>query len=402
MKRRIAALAASNFLAPLLQFAASPVLTRIYSPESMGGFAVAYSAAAILALLFTGQVHQALVSEENLERAEHLFQEILLAALTVYLFCSLLLFTGLFDPWFGFLVLSLGFLTALGQVLAYYLSRQGRLKIISLLLLIRASAVVATQIALGNITATKESLLLGALISEVCFFFSGISVLGSRTVASAARGIMPRLSLASIRRHRNYPLRYLPSQLVALGTNFAPLALASHVGATGSAGLFAFSLRLVQAPAASITNAVRMSFWRPEAGQKNLYLAARKISWLGHPFVALTGLAAFLLPDSVYVLVFGSKWTGISTMLACVFLWVGSSVVTQFAAEILKHTGRQGVILRTEISGAILKAIFLFGLFMDISTTVVLAAFALAGFFYNLLAAQYYLLVANNDMRRTR
>lgn len=395
MNRRIVGLAASNFLAPLLQFAASPILTRIYGPEAMGGFAVAYSIAMLLALVFTGQVHQALVSENDPAGAESLYQEVMLTALLMYGLAASTVYFAF--GYASFPVLCLGFFTALGQILAYYLSRNGKLRVISLLLFARATVIVCAQIVFGKLSPSWESLLLGTVCAEACFILGALLSLAFRDAKASSQHLLDRLRFAGIRRHRNYPLRYLPSQLISLSTNFAPLALAAQAGATGSAGLFAFSLRLVQAPAASITNAVRMTFWRPGSSPKDIHNAARRITRWGQPLVALGGATALLLPESLYAFVFGPKWGGISLMLASVFLWQGSSVVTQFAAEVLKHTGKQGAILRAEVLGSLFKCVSLVGIFLEITTTTALASFAFVGFVFNLVAANYYLRVSARD-----
>ncbi|MEA1879149.1 MAG: oligosaccharide flippase family protein, partial [Campylobacterota bacterium] len=139
--RNVLTLMTGTTIAQAIPIAISPILTRIYTPEDFGVFALYMAIASIIAVVATGRYEMAIMlpkEEDDVKSIVKLIM-ILLSAVTFITFCIVFFFnqtiTNLFQNpeisnWLYFLPMSI-FLVGLYQVYNYLLIREKNFKRLS-------------------------------------------------------------------------------------------------------------------------------------------------------------------------------------------------------------------------------------------------------------------------------
>src|SRR6478752_7286707 len=101
--KNIITLVTGTTLAQAIPIAISPILTRLYTPEDFGVFAIYFSASTVLAVFATGKYEMAITLPEDREQSRHLVQlSVLIAAiLSLFLLVVVLLFKDIIRTGIG-------------------------------------------------------------------------------------------------------------------------------------------------------------------------------------------------------------------------------------------------------------------------------------------------------------
>lgn len=338
-------------MAQALPLLASPLLTRLYSPEAFGLQTLFMGLAASLAVLATCRMDLALVlpdsEAESWSLAGFMFFTMaaagVLAAAIVPL-SALVMPQALPAGWTAFLpCMVLG--VAFYQLCLGLASRQRAFRKVAGANVGNQGAYVASAIAFGVAGAWTQGLVVAKLIGQAL----GAGLLwrtGASALAAAVRGFSWAGSLAAARKYRQFLVFNTPYSLVGSVARDAPVYTFSALAAVGAAGFFGLARTVLLAPTLLASNAFSQVFFREAVALKGTpRLQELTVSLLRVGLMTLAPLFAFcaVWGDALFATLFGAGWreAGVYAMVLAPAAWM--SVQTGWPERLFEVNMRQGV-----------------------------------------------------------
>ncbi len=328
-----AAMSASSVVAQLLTILATPVLTRLYSPEAFGTFAVVLSTVMIASTVGPLRLELAIPTAAPGE-ARRLVHIALVSSALVALVTLPFALRGLKSSGETAVTLSvltvplLVWLYSATTVLVQYLLRAKEYAKVARRAIIQSAATAAGQIGMSTWTRAGVGLLTGAAIGQVV---GVVALLASSDLLSKSR--LEAESIWRVLRHNwRFPLVFLPSALLNVIGSQLPLLLLNWKYGAASAGNLAQALRFGALPAALLGTALSSVFMaetaaRVREGQihnRSRFLRVTRallpmaISW----FMGLVLIAPELLP-----VILGAGWDQSGQYAAATAIMVATGLV---------------------------------------------------------------------------
>jgi len=263
--RNVLVIASGSTLGQLLVVAASPLLTRLYTPEQFGILGVYMASILLLSGISTLRYEMAIPLPKEDATAKHLLQLSLGLSLGFSLALGLVLLWGggallgwlkwgELAPYASFLPLGT-FLIASYQSLTYWAVRSGLYRAIATTRLWQGFGNVATQLALGLTGAGALGLLAGDAVGRsagITRLARGVPGLFQRPDPSALREVA--------RRYRKFPIWSATSTFInRLGLQLPQLFMATAFGPR-EAGWYLLTQRVLGTPTSLVGQAVAQVF----------------------------------------------------------------------------------------------------------------------------------------------
>lgn len=395
--KNIAMLMTGTTIAQAIPVLVSPLLTRIYSPEDFGAFALYLAIASIVAVVVTGRYEMAILLPKKESDAYHLVVlSVLLAAVaSLCLFFAIVLFKPDIEAslgwsgnnyWIYWLPLSV-FFTAAYQSLNYMCNREGRYKQMALSRIFQSLSMTSVHLVVGYLKVGGAGLIAGQIIGQV----SAASVMAYMMFIKVRRTtlrIHKRKMLALIKRYSDFP-KYL---ILAHGFNTAsaqsPVIFLSAMFGSGSAGFYILIQRVIGAPMVIVAGAIGDVF-RHEASHEyaksgNCRLIYRS-SFFRLLIISVVPFSIFLLfAPELFVMVFGEAWRlsgEYAQILTPMFFlqFLTSPLSTMF---MIAQKQKIDLVWQTVLFGLVLAAFLIGNHYDDIEV-----ALAFVSFFYSCMYA---------------
>jgi O-antigen/teichoic acid export membrane protein len=308
-------------LAQLLPIALSPILTRLFTPQDFGVFALYGSICAILAVLVTGKYELAIVVPRHDSEAINLVAVTIVSSMLVSLL--LLVVVMIWDApivrllghpevqsWLylvPFATLILGCYYALN----FWANRRSRYKHMAISRVVQSGASSAMQLAAGVSKVGLLGLILGQLLGQLLSTLYLASSL-PRDERSLFRRISFKRMKCVARRHIGYPKFMVPGQAMSVGAAEMPLLLLTVFFGAGVAGLYSLAQRVMAAPLSLVANAIGDVYRQRAAGEYaskgeclDIFLGSFKRLVM---FAFLPMLPVLLFGPWLFAFVFGEAW----------------------------------------------------------------------------------------------
>ena len=308
-------------LAQAIPIAISPILTRIYSPEEFGVFALYMAIASVLTVIVTGRYELAIIlPEDNKDAVNILALSLCLSVVISFLLLLVIVFwkeditsllkTPGITPWLYWIPAST-LLMGVYQSLNYWSNRQAHYSRLAISRVFQSAGTAGSQLGVGLKTATSGGLIGGQILG---LFLSTIVL--SRLIIKddkyKLKEIRKKTIIEQAKRYKNFPKFLIFSQLMSAVSGNIAVFLINIWYSVAYAGFFMLSQRVLGAPITFISSAITDVF-RQEASVafaengecKAIYLKTlKRLSLLSLiPFVTLFFLAPYL-----FELVFGKEW----------------------------------------------------------------------------------------------
>lgn len=319
------ALSAGTAVAQALLLAASPLLTRLYTPEHFGLFAFYVAAGSIIALFATGRLELALPLESRRAGALRLLSALTwLAIATCLVLTVLALAVGpLLGAWFGLgdrtallPLLPLGALPlALYRAQRYWQIRNGGFRHLAVAVIVRAAVSVAIAAAIAIWSNDMLWGLVGLIVAQFAADWVNLAMAlrgNSRRFWRVLPRLRPRRAWQALHRHRRNGATLFASQLFSMISLQTPIYLIGTVFGGAALGFYALAERVIAAPATLLSNALGDVFrqraaaqWREQGRFDGLFIRVALLA-------ALLGLVPYGIcivwgPD-LFELAFGAQW----------------------------------------------------------------------------------------------
>ena len=319
--RNVVTLMTGTAFAQALPIAVSPILTRLYSPEEFGRFALYMAVASIASVLVTGRYELAILLPRRDRDALHIaaLAMVLSTAISAVLLLVVLFFAqpiavllgdAALAPWLYWVPAST-LLLGLYQSLNYWSNRKAQYKRLAISRTVQSGSAALAQLGSGYAGSGAAGLVGGQITGQV-LATSVLARLIWREDHRAIRALRPLRSLALARKYINFP-KYL---IVAHGFNTAsgqmPVLLLSALFNTAAAGFFTLTQRVMAAPMSLIANALGDVF-RQEASQAYIHQGQCKVIYQ-KTFKRLLLISVvpftifFFAAPALFSWVFGEQW----------------------------------------------------------------------------------------------
>lgn len=319
--RDILTLMTGTSIAQAVPILLSPVLTRIYSPDDFGLFALYMAIVAVLSIVATGRFELAIMLPKTDNDAVNVV--FLIGAISIifsgFLFATVLIFNDsiaqiLGNPeiksWLYCVPLSV-FLTGVYQGLNYWSNRKRHFKRLAISRVVQSSSTGVGQLGLGGLQSGSIGLVFGGLFGQT----AAAAILG-RLLWMEDKGYLPDVNWAKMKslfaRYINFPKIDVPTTALNVGAVQAPNMLLPLFFGPGYAGYFYLTQRVLQAPITLISTSVLDVFkeeasknYREKGHAKEIFIKTFK--WL----VLMAGLPSIILfffIEDVFIVAFGSEW----------------------------------------------------------------------------------------------
>jgi len=382
----------------LVTLAATPVLSRYFEPAAFGTFGVFSGLVAVVGSVATLRYEVAVVLPKSDERA----RELLFASVLVAIGLSALVAMGLWigGGWIGrFLdvpsldgwwwALPLGVLAmGMTQALASWFSRRQDYRIIAGNQLLRSTATVVSQIVGGAFGLGSVVLVGGKAIGDIA---------GAARLAWVAwkQGTLRWLENGTFRRAaraaKEFPEfpTYSSAQalLNALSQNIPVVLVASYYG-VHSAGLFAFSHRILSLPVGVLSQSVRQvyvqRFSQNEVGDPRNRATIIRATLL----LAVVGVVPAVLlsvwSEPMFALCFGEEWRQAGTFARALLPWLVALGMNPVSMSFLQAFRFQRLLLAYDVGLLLARVIVLVLASRVYSDVGAIFAFSIVGFGANL------------------
>lgn len=339
--KKIALLVGGTSIAQLITIFLTPVLSRIYTPEDFGVFALFFSATGIISIMIGGRYEVAIMQpkkdHEAISLASISFTLMLILTtvltLVLYLVSSHFFSSSSFERKIFLLIPLMSFFIGLFNILNILNTRFENYKSISIAKILRAIFQNLIPIILSLFSINTINILIGYFAGFIATYVSLIKK--NFFDKKMLLGISRNNFFYNLQKYKVFPLYNAPSSIANKITHNLPFIFILFIGGEAINGLYFLAARLISIPTTLIGESFSQVFYRDisEKINKNfdivpfLMNSIRKLFLMAFPIFLLI----ILFSQKFFPLFLGQEWAEsgkIAQYLAFIFLiqFVVSSV----------------------------------------------------------------------------
>jgi len=318
--RNVLTLMTGTVVAQAIPIAISPILTRIYSPEEFGLFALFFALLSILSVLANGRYENAVMLPKKDSDAINIFALGLVINISLSLF--LLVIVVLFNDdltkllgsdaiavWLYFVPVAL-FFTGLFNILNSFNNRQKNYKDMAEAMVVKSIVLAAIQIFIGLIKSGATGLISGQIVSQ---FFANMklikNILKDKNLIESIKKIK---IIACAKRYQDFPKFSLPSAFASVLSGHLSNILISIFYSVSTLGFYSLVQRVLGIPSSLMGKSIGQVYYEEGTKEKKRTGSAttlfnstlKKLLIIGFP----SFLFLFLVVEELFAFVFSEEW----------------------------------------------------------------------------------------------
>ena len=314
--KNVTTLAAGTTVAQVITILASPVLSRLFTPEDFALFAAFTSIAALFAIIATGKYELAIIlPDEDRDATQILFAVILLVGIISIFSPVVLIVLSKFSPACN-LILSNNllvyfivfvFCSANLEALRYYFVRIKQFKAISYRTILGSLITVFLNVIGGYFLNIPAMFVISTTIAQVLCLVLFVYFIKNNIKFSWFNIKAIKICLF---KYKKFPLFTMPGQLLNSFTGSLPILILPALYSQNDIGQFAFVQKIVGIPMTIIGGSVAQVFFQKFAavkrdGQKKLFL---KTFFYLFVFITACAIPCVIVAVPTFNVIFGAKW----------------------------------------------------------------------------------------------
>ena len=313
--KNVLTLMTGTTIAQAIPIAISPILTRIYTPEDFGVFALYLSIVSILVVFTTGQYDLAIMlpkyekSAISIVKLSLIINTIFSISIFIVIFIFFDFFQSLSDKnslgyFLYFIPLSV-FLIGCYNTMNYWLNRKKQYKMLSTNKVIQSLTSSTSSMTLGIQNFGKDGLIISQLLAQAVV----VALLIKKIKMSFLFQSFEKLKIIAIaRRYIKFPKITMMQSFFSNTTAELPIIIISSFFALKDAGFYSLAQRVVASPISIISSSFFQVFYQSFTTEKN------KQKFYKMKFIKIN---AVLLPpfillwffmEPLFGFVFGEEW----------------------------------------------------------------------------------------------
>ena len=358
--RNVLTLMTGTTIAQAIPIAISPILTRLYTPEDFGIFALYISVALLFATMATGRYELAIMLPKKESDAVHiLFLSLLITVfITLLTLCIVFFFNQQLTDILGNQEISLWlyfipftvFFMGLYQSLNYWSNRNKGYKELAISRVVQSSATGISNLGMGGLNFGASGLIVGNIIGQflsTLYLFKKVYHSQSRP-----RWMFNKLkTMALLKKYKKLPLLNLPNVLIDNFRLSGINILIAKFFTTATLGQFALAWKMVQTPMGVIGRSLAQVFFQKIASVKRdeLYGIIKsfivKASLVALPIFAII----YLFSVDIFIFVFGKNWSLAGESASIMSPWLFLNFLTSPLSQIFIVLNKQEIMLTFSI-----------------------------------------------------
>lgn len=318
--RNVLTLMTGTTIAQAIPIAISPILTRIYTPEDFGVFALFLAITSIFGSIANGRYELAIMLPQKDEDAINIFAFGLV--ITTALSTALLLAVVFFNDsivallnnneiglWLYFVPLTV-FLTGIYNLLNYFNTRKKSYKDIAQATVIRSIVSATIQVSIGFVKSGALGLISGQIISQV---FANTRLLKEIIKDKILLSNIKRIKIIALaKKYKDFPKFSMWAALANTLSQSLTNILISLFFSVATLGFYSLVLRVLSIPSALIGGSIGQVFFQEATKEKQSTGVAAKTFNSTVKKLLLIGLPSFgilfLIVEDLFAIVFGEEW----------------------------------------------------------------------------------------------
>jgi O-antigen/teichoic acid export membrane protein len=347
-------------IAQAIPIAISPILTRLYTPEDFGMFALYMSVASVISVVATGRYELAIMLPKKDEDAINIVALSILISFFVSFMALLIVFsfnaqiTSLLgnpeiSSWLYFIPLSV-FLTGVYQSFNYWSNRKKEYKRLATSRVIQSGATATTNLGMGFGGFGSSGLILGGVLGQgVATAFLGRLVI--KEDIKVFQKIKKLKIFALGKRYKKLPIFNLPNALIDSFRLSGIMILIAKFFTTATLGQFSLAWKMVQIPMSLIGASLSQVFFQKVASAKKSDLNSLIKRYLTKALLVSTPifLIIYFFATDIFIVVFGENWKLAGEVASIMSPWLLLNFLTTPMANIFIILNRQEIVLIVSI-----------------------------------------------------
>lgn len=337
----------------------SPILTRIYTPDDFGVFALYVAIVSVVCVIVTGRYEVAIMLPKKDSDAANIVILSMLISVAVSLLVLAIVFVFnkdivliLGNPaislWLYFIPISI-FLSGMYQSLNYWCNRNKQYKRISLSNITQSSSSVATQIMFGISQWKSGGLIVGNILGSLIGVFSLLKMAGSSLVQHK-EDLCVKDVIENAKRYKKFPLFSWGALLNNAATQ-VPVFIISKLFGASVTGFYGMAFKILNMPLSLISGAISQVMFQRVSTLSNEHPELLR-SFVLKIFLFLVVMAIpmvlvlTLYGEDIFAWIFGSAWAvaGYYASILSIALAVKFSVSPLSCVLMLDHNLKKGVL----------------------------------------------------------
>lgn len=337
--RNTLAMMTGTTIAQAIPIALTPILTRIYTPEDFGIFALYMSIATLVAVCSTGRYELAIMLPEKDTEAINIVVLSIVISFAVSLFSLILivLFNNEFTTvlgnedikdWLYFIPITT-LITGLYQSLNYWSNRKKKYKRLAINRVVKTSTTVSVKLGMGLNGLTSQGLIFGSIFGDVvATYILGRSIWKEDKFMFLKSQRKTMLDL--MKKYKKLPIFNLPNALIdGIKSTGIRLLLAKYFS-NSILGQYALAWNMLQLPMSIIGSSLSQVLFQKlstvEPGKMTPMITKFILKAVLIPIVPFAVL--YFCSESLFGFIFGKEWVVAGKISALLIPWVFMNFIT--------------------------------------------------------------------------
>jgi len=358
--RNVVTLMTGTTIAQAIPIAISPILTRIYTPEDFGVFALYVSLASVMSVVATGRYELAIMLPKKDEDAMNVVVLSIAIAFLVSLISLVIVsvfnesITGLLgnpeiSKWLYFIPLTV-LLTGMYQSFNYWLNRKKYYKKLAEGKIWRSGTTTVTNLGMGFGYTGCSGLIVGSVFGQVFATF----ILGKLVWISYLNKMIhiDRYRIFTLfKKYKNFPIFNVPNALIDAVRLSGINILIARFFTVGILGQFSLAWKMVQVPVSLLGGSMAQVFFQEISQTQDVQLYEKVIRFLKKSFLAALPIfiTIYLFAPEIFSFVFGEKWKLAGEAASVMAPWLFLNFMSMPLANIFIVMNRQEIVLGVSI-----------------------------------------------------
>ncbi|PUE63753.1 lipopolysaccharide biosynthesis protein [Arcobacter caeni] len=319
--KNVLTLMTGTTIAQAIPIAITPILTRVYTPENFGIFALFIAVVTILSVIATGRYEFAILLPKKDKDAKVVLalSSIITTITSLILLFIVVLFNSsltkiLGNPeisfWLYFVPLAV-FLNGVYQSLNYWVNRKKRYKVLANNRILQSGTVSSTNLVMGISGFSSVGLVVGQILGQfVATVFLVLKVFKEDNIVF--KNISKIQLLVFLKRYKKFPKIDIPASLFNVSSHQLIHMFFNIMFSATIAGYFYLTQRILGIPVSVLSSAVLSVFQEQAAKEYKQFGHAREIflSTFKKLFMLIVIPSIFFCYYAVdiFIFVFGEEW----------------------------------------------------------------------------------------------
>ena len=370
--RNVLTLMTGTTIAQAIPVAISPILTRIYTPEDFGVFALFIGVVGVISVIATLTYEQAIILPKYDKYAINIFMLSLILILFTSIFSFIIIFSfkeeilnllnnDLLGNWLFFVPITVFFL-ALFNLLTNYNNRIKEYKDIAKATVIKSLVLSIIQVLIGFLKSGFAGLILGQVLAQIFANFKlAKNILKNKILLSSVSYIQ---MLVLARKYFNFPKYHMPHALFGNISSNLPIYIFTPFFGSAIVGKYSLALMIVLTPLSIIINSNAKVYNQKLAElynkKENVYVFTLNLIKSLLKKITLPFTIFIIFTPQIFEIIFGTQWIDSGKYIQILSFYIFLNLIVSIIAYIPNLLNLQRKALKIAIIHFILLSILLY------------------------------------------